>query len=160
MASVQLKVGQPAPPFALPDQAGNLHRVEHYAGQWLVVYFYPRDDTPGCTREACGFRDVLADVTGLGAQVLGVSPDGNASHRRFAQKYRLTFPLLSDVHGETAQAYGSYFQFTFLRLVKRRTYIIDPHGRIAKIYAKVGVPAAHAAQVLQDLRLLQNGTGS
>lgn len=154
MSSMQPAPGQPAPPFSLMDETGAVHDLAHYRGLWLVLYFYPKDDTPGCTREACAFRDDIAAIQALGARILGVSRDGRDSHRRFRQKYRLPFPLLSDGSGETAAAYGSLFRLAFVRLTKRHTFIIDPQGRIASVYRKV--PAAgHSAQVIRDLERLR-----
>lgn len=154
MPTATLQPGQPAPPFRLADETGRIHDLAQYSGLWLVLYFYPKDDTPGCTREACGFRDDLHAFESLGARVLGVSLDCGERHRRFRQKYRLPFHLLSDPRGETARAYGSYFRFAFLRFAKRHTIIIDPHGRIAKNYQKV-TPAGHSTQVIEDLKRLQ-----
>jgi len=151
-----LHTGQPAPPFALPDQNGTVHRLADYAGKWLVVYFYPKDDTPGCTKEACHFRDDIGALHGLGVQLLGISLDDDASHRRFADKFKLPFPLLADTGGEVAKRYGTYWSFLFIRVAKRHTFIVDPAGRIAKIYRDVD-PDTHSGQVMADLRRLQAG---
>jgi peroxiredoxin Q/BCP len=151
-----LQTGQPAPPFALPDQDGHVHRLTDYAGQWLVVYFYPKDDTPGCTKEACHFRDDIAALHTLGAQVLGISLDDSDSHRRFAAKFKLPFPLLADAGGAVAKRYGSYWSLLFIHFAKRHTFIIDPAGKIAAIYRDVDVDN-HSARVLADLRRLQGG---
>jgi len=151
-----LHIGQPAPLFALPDQNGTVHRLTDYAGNWLVVYFYPKDDTPGCTKEACHFRDDMGALRGLGVQLLGISLDDAASHRRFADKFKLPFPLLVDSGGEVAKRYGTYWSFLFIQVAKRHTFIIDPAGRIAKIYRDVD-PDTHSGQVMADLRRLGAG---
>ena len=149
-----LEVGQTAPPFALKDQSGKLHRLSDYAGKWLVVYFYPKDDTPGCTKEACHFRDDMAQLHALGVQVLGVSLDSAESHGRFAAKFKLPFPLLADDGGAVAKRYDAYWSFLFIHVARRHTFIIDPAGRIAKIYRKVD-PDTHSAEVIADIKALQ-----
>lgn len=154
-----LTVGQPAPPFVLPDDTGRPHRLSDYAGRWLVLYFYPKDDTAGCNREACGFRDAAVRLEALNAQVVGVSLDGPESHRRFARKFDLGFPLLCDRDGAAARAYGSYFGLACIRVAKRHSFIIDPTGRIARIYRRVQ-PARHGGQIIADLQALQaDGAG-
>ena len=152
--AAELQVGQLAPPFALKDQAGNIHRLSDYAGKWLVVYFYPRDDTPGCTREACRFRDDIARLQELGVALLGISLDGAESHRRFADKFKLPFPLLADDGGSVARTYNAYRSLLFLRLARRHSFIIDPTGHIARIYRKVD-PNVHSAEVIADIQQLQ-----
>lgn len=154
--STELQPGLPAPAFELRDQTGEIHRLADYAGQWLVLYFYPRDDTPGCTREACAFRDDMEDITALDARVMGISLDNHERHRRFADKYHLPFPLLSDTDGAVSRAYGSYFQLPCIRFSKRHTFIIDPRGRIANIHRKVA-PNDHSSQILAELKRLQRG---
>jgi len=154
MSALKPAVGRPAPPFSLVDETGAVHDLAHYRGLWLVLYFYPKDDTSVCTREACAFRDDIDALQARGARVLGVSRDGRDRHRRFKNKYNLPFPLLSDAAGETAHAYGSLFRLAFLRLVRRHTFIIDPDGHIAKIYRKVSMPG-HSAEVVRDLERLQ-----
>ena len=155
MITAKPEVGQPAPPFALPDHTGAVHRLDQYAGHWLVLYFYPKDDTPVCSREACGFRDHMGAIKALGAHVVGVSLDSPQSHASFREKYRLTFPLLTDTGGETARRYGSHFQFACLRFLKRHTFIIDPRGRIARIYRSVA-SSRHSREIIDDLRELQS----
>lgn len=150
-----LQVGQPAPPFALKDQSGALHRLSDYAGRWLVVYFYPKDDTPGCTKEACHFRDDIAKLHAMGVQLLGISLDSTESHDKFAAKFKLPFPLLADDGGDVAKRYDAYWSFLFIHVARRHTFIIDPAGRIAKIYREVD-PDSHSAQVIADLRQLQH----
>jgi len=146
--------GSAAPDFELQDQHGKIHRLQDFSGRWLVVYFYPRDDTPGCTREACRFRDDIGVLGGLDAQVVGISVDDVTSHAAFAKKYQLPFPLLSDPGGHVAAAYGSLLNLGLVRFARRHTFIIDPAGRIAARFDQVD-PASHAqqvAQTLQDLR--------
>lgn len=146
--------GSAAPDFALTDQNGQPHRLGDYAGRWLVLYFYPRDDTPGCTREACRFRDDIGVMGELGAAVVGVSVDDSRSHAAFARKYQLPFPLLSDPDGQTAAAYGSLLNLGVVRVARRRTFIIAPDGRIAARFDKVD-PANHAREIALTLRTLQ-----
>ncbi len=149
-----LQPGQPAPDFNLPDQQGRHHALADYSGRWLVLYFYPKDDTPGCIREACQFRDHHQRLLEREAVVVGVSLDSTASHQAFGEKYRLPFPLLSDPDGEVARRYGALFKLGPLRFARRHSFIIDPKGRIARMYRKVE-PDAHARQVLEELRALQ-----
>jgi thioredoxin-dependent peroxiredoxin len=148
-----LEVGDAAPGFALPDQGGQVHRLEDYRGRWLVLYFYPKDDTPGCTTEACAFRDDIFRLQRLGVALLGVSLDDADSHRAFAARYHLPFPLLSDTEGKVAEAYGALFHFGPLRFAKRQTFIIGPNGHIAQAYRDVS-PKTHSGQVLQELHRL------
>ena len=149
-----LMVGEPAPDFELPDAEGNLVKLSQRRGQWVVLYFYPRDNTPGCTKEACGFRDAYTDYQSQQVAVLGVSTDDAKAHAKFAAKYRLPFPLLVDEGGQVASAYGSYGLKKFMGKeymgVTRSTFIIDPDGNLAKIYPKVK-PEPHAQEVLEDL---------
>ncbi len=152
-----LSVGDRAPEFELPDQTGQLHSLEDYRDQWVVLYFYPKDETPGCTTEACEFRDNVFAFRKLNAQILGVSMDDVESHRNFAEKYSLPFPLLADVDGLTADAYGVKTRMLGMTVAKRQTFIIAPDGRIAKHYQKVS-PAEHSAEVIADLRDLSAAT--
>jgi peroxiredoxin Q/BCP len=153
-----LEVGELAPDFALPDQEGRLHRLSDYRGRWVVLYFYPKDDTPGCTKEACGFRDEKGRLEELGAVVLGVSADDVESHKRFAEKYHLNFPLLSDPAKEVIRAYGAWGKKTLYGKeyegVLRQTFLIDPEGRVAKVWRKVS-PEGHAEEVAQALEALR-----
>jgi peroxiredoxin Q/BCP len=149
-----LEAGQTAPAFALKDQSGKVHQLSDYAGKWLVVYFYPKDDTPGCTKEACHFRDDIAKLRELGVELLGISLDSAESHDRFAAKFKLPFPLLADDDGAVAKRYDAYWSFLFIHLARRHTFIIDPAGRIAKIYRKVD-PDTHSAEVIADIKALQ-----
>lgn len=148
--------GSAAPAFELADQNGRIHRLGEYAGRWLVLYFYPRDDTPGCTKEACRFRDDIGLLGDLDAAVVGVSVDDTESHAEFARKYALPFPLLSDPGGKTAAAYGSLLNLGVARFARRHTFIIAPDGRIAARFDKVD-PARHAQEVARTLQTLRSG---
>jgi len=154
--ATELEAGKPAPGFELLDQNGQVRALAGYRGQWLVLYFYPRDNTPGCTAEACEFRDDLLILDGMGVAVVGVSLDDLNSHARFADRYRLGFPLLSDPGGEVARAYGALFRLGPLRFARRHTFLIDPGGRIARIYRKVD-PKTHSGRVIRDLQALRDG---
>lgn len=148
-----LNVGNPAPEFELPDQQGQLHSLEDYRDQWVVLYFYPKDETPGCTTEACEFRDNIFAYRELNAQILGVSLDDVESHKKFAANHSLPFPLLADTEGTTADAYGVKTRMMGWTVAKRQTFLIDPDGNIAKHYENVE-PDAHSAEVLADLESL------
>lgn len=147
---VPIAAGAPAPDFRLPDQNGELRTLSGYAGRWLVLYFYPKDDTPGCTREACAFRDGLAKLEAAGASVAGVSMDTQDSHRRFAEKYRLPFDLLTDADGEVARQYGVLAGWGALRVARRVTFLISPAGNVQRVYQRVD-PDRHAGEILADL---------
>src|SRR5689334_19146808 len=125
-----LKVGQAAPDFNLPDQNGDARNLSDFRGKWLALYFYPKDDTPGCTKQACKFRDDIQQLWTMGAEVVGISVDTTGSHASFAKKYGLPFPLLADRKGETVRRYDS--MRSIIGVAKRNTYLIDPEGRIAK----------------------------
>lgn len=155
----RLGEGSLAPDFELRDQSGRVHRLADYAGRWLVLYFYPRDDTPACTREACRFRDEIGVFSGLGASVVGVSVDNEASHTAFVRKYDLPFSLLADPRGQIAGRYGSLLNLGLLRFARRHTFIIAPDGRIAARLDRVD-PATHAEDVARALRALQNARAS
>ena len=152
-AAEQFSVGQPAPEFELSDQNGQLHSLEDYRDQWVVLYFYPKDETPGCTTEACEFRDNIFEFKKINAQILGVSLDDVESHQKFAENYDLPFPLLADVDGKAADAYGVRTKMFGMTVAKRQTFLIDPQGNLAKHYEKVK-PATHSLEVLADLRKL------
>jgi thioredoxin-dependent peroxiredoxin len=145
--------------FNLPDSEGKTHKLSDYRGQWLVVYFYPKDDTPGCTKEACNFRDNYAILQEQGVAVVGISRDPVVSHQAFAEKYNLNFPLLSDESAETIRAYGAWGTKKLAGKetlgVLRNTYLIDPHGEIRKVYERVD-PSAHAEEILRDLQALRS----
>lgn len=148
-----------APDFNLQDQNGTSRSLSDYAGKWVVLYFYPKDDTPGCTTEACNFRDARDSIASLGgAEVIGISRDSVRKHANFAKKHDLNFTLLSDPDAEAIKAYNSWgerkmFGRIFLGIL-RNTYIIDPNGQIVKEYLGVD-PAKHAAEIIQDLTELQ-----
>ncbi len=152
----ELAAGSPAPAFTLQDQASRTHALTEYRGRWVVLYFYPKDDTPGCTTEACNFRDDLPALRALNVQILGISLDDTKSHAQFAEKYRLPFPLLADTGGDVARAYGALWSIGPLRIAKRHTFVIDPDGRVAKIYRNVK-PVSHSRELQQDLKELQKG---
>jgi peroxiredoxin Q/BCP len=157
-ATEPLAVGEPAPDFTTTDQAGNTHRLSDYLGQWVVLYFYPRDNTPGCTKQACQFRDASSELQSRDAVVLGVSPQGEQSHQKFADKQRLSFPLLVDSDRAIATAFGVYrektsFGKTGLGIV-RTTFLIDPRGKVRERFDKVKVDG-HSDAVLQKLDALQ-----
>jgi peroxiredoxin Q/BCP len=147
------KVGSAAPSFSLPDQAGKIQTLDEFRGKWLALYFYPKDDTPGCTEQACKFRDDLAQLSALGAQVVGVSVDSSASHADFANKYSLPFPLLADENGEVAARYGSLTNLGVMKLAKRNTFLIDPEGKIAKVYVKAST-SRNSIELIEDLKNL------
>ncbi len=151
--------GAVAPDFALRDQEDRLRSLGDYDGRWLVLYFYPRDDTPHCTREACAFRDARPTLEELGASVLGVSVDTIARHADFARKHDLPFPLLADPGGRIARAYGSVLDLAFIRLARRKTFIIAPDGRIAARFDAVDV-ATHADEVTRTLDALRRAWSS
>lgn len=144
----------PAPDFTLKDQDGREHTLSNYRGRKVILYFYPKDDTPGCTAQACGIRDRLGEIDANGAVVLGVSPDTVASHRRFADKYDLPFTLLSDPDRHVAELYDVWKKKTMygrvFKGIERTSFVIDEEGRIAKILPRVK-PAAHADQVIELL---------
>jgi thioredoxin-dependent peroxiredoxin len=143
-----------APEFRAVDQDGKMHTLSQYIGKWVVLYFYPRDDTPGCTKEACNFRDSFRELQNLGVILLGVSKDTVESHKKFVQKYHLNFPLLADPEKIIIQAYNAWGTKKFMGRefegTKRMTYLINPKGRIEKIYEKVN-PLIHAGEILRDL---------
>ncbi len=145
--------GEAAPDFSLPDADDRMHRLVDYRGRWLVLYFYPRADTPGCTAEACALRDDWSEFQRRDVALLGVSMDAAPAQKAFADKHGLPFPLLADVTGRVAQAYGSVWDLAVLRFPKRHTFLIDPQGRVARAYLKV-MPARHARDLLDDLSAL------
>lgn len=153
-----LNLGDSAPQFSLPDQSGQIHSLQDYSGKWVVLYFYPKDDTPGCTKEACSFRDDKGKLEQMGAVVLGVSADDTQSHAAFASKYSLNFPLLSDTAKTMIQAYGAWGKKSMYGKeyegVFRYTYLINPQGQVAKVWDKVKVDE-HAQEVAEALQALQ-----
>lgn len=140
--------------FGLVDQNNKVQKLSDYAGKWVVLYFYPKDDTPGCTKEACNFRDSYHVFDKLGVQILGVSKDSVKSHQKFAEKYHLNFPILSDENLETIRAYEAWGKKKFLGKefegTLRMTYLIDPTGEIRKVYKNVN-PLTHAGEIEKDL---------
>ena len=152
-------VGSPAPAFHLQDQTGAWHDLSEYRGKWVVLYFYPKDDTPGCTTQACEFRDNIFAFNKVGAVILGISVDDVASHKQFAEEHKLPFTLLADSTKETGKAYGVLHSVLgLMEIARRETFIIDPQGRIAKHYASVD-PKGHSQRVLADLKLLEAKAG-
>ncbi len=151
----KLKVGAKAPGFHLPDQDGKMHDLKDYAGQWVLLYFYPKDDTAGCTTEACSLRDNLPKFKKLQAKIFGVSVDSVKSHRKFADKFKLPFTLLADENKEVVQAYDVWQKKKFMGReymgIMRESFLIDPQGKIAKVYEGVK-PETHADEVLADLK--------
>jgi|TARA_Y100000994_G_C15458597_1_gene345816 peroxiredoxin Q/BCP len=150
-----LSEGDTAPNFKLPDQNGDVHEIKDYKEKWLVVFFYPKDNTPGCTKEACNFRDNIKPLEGLGAKVLGVSVDSVKKHANFVAKYDLPFTLLADEEQKMVNDYGVWGLKKFMGReymgTNRMTFIVDPKGKIAKVYSKVKA-ATHGEEVLADLK--------
>ncbi len=153
LASDPPQVGQIAPDFNLPDQNGEQHTLSEFRGKYLVLYFYPKDDTPGCTEEACKFRDDLSQLRQMGARVVGVSIDNTDNHAEFAKKYHLPFPLLADRDGKVAESYGAERSLAFVKIAKRYTFLIDPEGRISKVYLSVDT-SRHSVEIIDDLKKL------
>jgi len=152
-------VGQPAPEFRLQDQDGKWHALEDYKGKWVALYFYPKDDTPGCTTQACGFRDNVFAFNKEGAVIVGISVDDVASHKAFAEKHGLPFTLLADSDKAVARRYGVLKTYAgVLEMARRDTFLIDPQGRIAKHYESVD-PDGHSQLVLGDIQALKAGSG-
>jgi len=147
-----IKAGDKAPNFALQDQNNLTHTLSDYEGQWIVLYFYPKDDTPGCTTQACDLRDAVKRIIASKAVLFGLSLDSVKSHKLFAEKYNLPFSLLADETGEVSELYDSLS--SFFKISNRNTFIIDPDGNIAKIYLSVN-PKTHSEMVLNDLNSLQ-----
>ena len=154
---LHLKVGDKAPAIKAKDQNGDVVTLKQFAGKKVILYFYPEDDTPVCTVEACNFRDANSDLQKLGAVVLGVSKDSVKSHAKFAEKFKLNFPLLSDESKEMIEAYGAWGVKKFMGRefagIRRNTVLINPQGEIVKEYEKVD-PKTHTIQILQDLKAL------
>lgn len=153
-SSDELKIGDVAPTFELVDQFNQRVSLESEQGKWVVLYFYPKNDTPGCTTEACSFRDNINKLIAQKAVILGVSVDDQASHVAFAKKYNLPFSLLADEEGKVAAQYGAILDLKFMKFAKRHSFIIDPLGKIVKIYRSVD-PDNHVREVMADLKALQ-----
>jgi len=151
-----IKVGDKAPNFSLQDQNNITHTLSDYEGQWVVLYFYPKDDTPGCTTQACDFRDAVKRIIASKSVVFGLSLDSVASHKLFAEKYNLPFSLLADEAGEVSELYDSLHWLKSYST--RNTFIVDPKGNIVKIYLSVD-PKTHSEMVLSDLSSLQKAYG-
>lgn len=152
---MKIKLGQKTPDFSLPDQHGKIHKLSDYECEWVLLYFYPKDDTPGCTKEACDIRDEFPKFQKLNAKVLGVSTDSVASHEKFAKKYKLPFTLLADDNKEVVKLYGIWSKKKFMGRTymgtMRTSFLINPDGKIEKIYEKVE-PAVHVKEILEDLK--------
>lgn len=155
-----LEEGDQAPDFTLQADDGSEVTLSDLRGRKVVLYFYPKDDTPGCTTEACNFRDDIYKIKALGAEIVGISLDSAESHAHFAEKHGLPFPLLSDAEGVVAEKYGCLTEKAGFRYAQRHTFILDPQGRIAKVYRDVD-PKSHSGEVISDLKALSGaGAGS
>ncbi len=156
-ATKQLKIGQKAPAFSLPNQDGKIMRLADFKGKKVVLYFYPKDDTPGCTKESCAFRDGLDEIHASGAVVLGISGDSVDSHKKFVKKFNLNFPLLSDETKTVLQAYGVWKEKSLYGRkymgIERTTFIIDEQGKLDDIFPKVKVDG-HLEEVLAELDVM------
>ena len=153
-----IEVGMKAPDFSLPDADGAIHGLSEFSGKFLVLYFYPRDNTPGCTTEACGIRDLHGEIRAAGAAVVGISPDPPTSHARFRDKYGLPFLLLADVGKKVMESYGVWGEKKMygklVHGVIRSTFIIDGKGVVRKVFPRVS-PAGHAAEIVEALAALR-----
>ena len=149
-----IQIGQLAPDFTLQDQNAQPQTLSKMKGKWVVLYFYPKDETPGCVAEACSFRDNIVAIKAKNTVVWGVSVDNNESHEKFAENHQLPFTLLADPNGKIALKYGSLRNLLVFKIAKRHSFIIDPQGKIAKIYRNVN-PKLHVAEILKDLQSLQ-----
>lgn len=147
--------GSHAPDFRLPDQSGNVHQLSDSTGKWRIVYFYPKNDSPYCTKEACAFRDGLTSLQACGAVVFGVSVDNAESHRRFAEKHKLNFSLLADVDGAVSRQYGVLMDWKVFKMARRVTFLIGPDGTIHHVYPRVD-PERHAKEILQTIKPLNS----
>ena len=154
MSATPIEVGATAPDFTLVDQGNKPQTLSKMRGQWVVMYFYPKDETPGCTTEACNFRDNILSLRVKKAVVWGISVDNSKSHAEFSEHHKLPFTLLSDPAGKVAKQYNSLLNMVFFKVAKRHSFIIDPNGKIAKIYRNVN-PKSHVAEILKDLETLQ-----
>ncbi len=150
----QPAVGDSAPSFKLQDQNGDWHTLGDYKGKYVVLFFYPKDGTPGCTTEACNFRDNIFAFDDLNTQILGISLDDVDSHKEFSEKYSLPYPILADVEKESAVDYGVLGKFMMMTITKRESFIIDPDGLIVKHYKNVD-PDKHTDEVIEELKSLQ-----
>ena len=152
---IKLKVGEKAPDFSLKDSDGKIVQLKDFKGKKVVLYFYPKDDTPGCTKEACNFRDNILELKKLNVEILGVSNDDEISHKKFADKYNLPFRLLADVDKNVSKGYGVYELKSFMGKsyygIIRSTFLIDENGKIQKIFYKVN-PEVHIEEIMQELK--------
>jgi len=147
-----------APNFKLEDITGAIRTLDEFAGKWVILYFYPKDDTPGCTTEACSLRDARDTLAEMGAEIIGISKDDANSHEKFRAKYALNFSLLTDPEGKTIEAYGAWGKKMYGREgILRKTFIIDPTGQVVKVYGRV-TPMGHGEQVIEELKRLQEGS--
>jgi peroxiredoxin Q/BCP len=153
-----LQAGQPAPGFHLPDQDGRTRSLAAYQGWWVVLYFYPRDHTPGCTAEACSLRDALPRLPADDVRILGVSTDPPRRHRAFAARHGLPFPLLADTDGRVARRYDALLALGPFRMARRHTFFISPDGRVARIERNV-TPQGHGQLVQDSLAALRGEDG-
>lgn len=145
-----------APEFTLFDAEGVAHSLSQYKGKWVVLYFYPKDDTPGCTTQACSLRDARDDIAALGAEIIGISKDDPSSHEKFKQKHSLNFTLLTDADAKVINLYGAWGKKMFGQEgILRKTFIIDPSGTVVKLY-KRATPLGHGESVVQELKKLQS----
>ena len=148
-------VPYPAPPFTLKDSTGAQHSLADYHGKWGVLYFYPKDDTPGCTTEACSLRDARDTLAEMGAEIIGISKDDPSSHEKFKEKYSLNFTLLTDANAKVITTYGAWGKKMFGKEgILRKTFIINPEGQVVKVYGRV-TPLGHGDGVVADLKALQ-----
>lgn len=148
---MKLKTNIKAPNFKLPSTDNTIFELKKVKKKNVILYFYPKDDTPGCTTEACSFRDNIEIINNLNTTILGVSVDSNESHKEFSEKYSLPFPILADKDGEVAKSYDSFGSFVGFKYASRHTFIINPSGKIHKIYKKVN-PSKHAAEIIAELK--------
>lgn len=149
-----VKVGAVAPDFTLQDQKAQAQTLSKMKGKWVVLYFYPKDETPGCVAEACSFRDNIVAIKAKNTVVWGVSVDNNESHADFSENHQLPFTLLADPDGKVAKTYGALRNLLIFKIAKRHSFIIDPTGKVAKVYRNVN-PKTHVAEILKDLEALQ-----
>ena len=154
-----IEEGKAAPAFTLTNQDGETVALKDYKGSYVIVYFYPRDETPGCTKEACGFRDLWQDVKDAGAVVLGISPDGPEKHQKFIDKYNLPFPLLCDPDKKVMTKYGAFGEKMMYGKktegVIRSTVLVGPNGKVVKHWKRVAKAADHPAKVLEVLQAIE-----
>ena len=153
-----LEIGKSVPQFSLPDQDGKIHNIKDYKGQWVIIYFYPKDLTPGCTTEACNFQEALPDFNSIDAVIFGISKDSVKQHKKFANKYNLQFSLLSDENSDVCEQFGVWQKKSMYGKeymgIARSTFIVNPDGKIVKVYPKVNVKEHHS-EILNDLKELK-----